>query len=172
MSRSNSLVRFDYDRKQAVEYAHRWAFGRNPRYYNFTGLGGDCVNFASQCLFAGIGIMNRKPLVGWYYGSPDERTPSWSGIQSLYDFLIGNTGAGPYAAETGLDAVEPGDIVQLAAGRPDFHHTVVVVGTGGRPDPENTLIAAHSYDSDNRPLASYGAERIRCLHILGGRRVQ
>ena len=42
-----------YDRSAAVTYAHRWAFGRNPRYYNFDELGGDCTNFASQCLYAG-----------------------------------------------------------------------------------------------------------------------
>ena len=44
-----------YDREAAVAYAHRWAFGRNPAYSNFDGMGGDCTNFASQCLYAGTG---------------------------------------------------------------------------------------------------------------------
>ena len=45
----------DYDRKAAVLYAHQWAYGRNPAYYDYEELGGDCTNFASQCIFAGSG---------------------------------------------------------------------------------------------------------------------
>ena len=37
-----------YDRRAAVLYAHRWAYGRNPAFYDYEGLGGDCTNFASQ----------------------------------------------------------------------------------------------------------------------------
>lgn len=158
-----------YDREKAVAYAHKWAFGRNPRYYNFTGLGGDCANFASQCLYEGIGVMNYKPLYGWYYNSSDDRTPSWSGVSYLYNFLIGNQGVGPYATETTLAELEPGDIIQLATWMDEFHHTLVVVATDRTGNPETVLTAAHSYDSDNRPLATYVPRRMRCLHILGGR---
>ena len=42
-----------YNRRAAVAYAHRWAFRRNPVFYDYEGLGGDCTNFASQCLYAG-----------------------------------------------------------------------------------------------------------------------
>ena len=41
-----------YDRARAVRYAHRWAYGRNPRFYDYEELGGDCTNFASQCPLA------------------------------------------------------------------------------------------------------------------------
>ena len=55
----------DYNRWVAVLYAHQWAFGRNPRFYDYEKLGGDCTNFASQCIFAGCGIMNFTPTVKW-----------------------------------------------------------------------------------------------------------
>ena len=154
---------------KAVAYAHKWAFGRNPRYFNFTGFGGDCANFASQCLYAGIGVMNYKPLFGWYYNSPDDRSPSWSGVKYLYNFLVGNKGVGPYATEVDLSAIKPGDIIQIATYMDEFHHTLVVVESDGSGDPETLLIATHTYDSDNRPLATYDIRRMRCLHILGGR---
>ena len=32
---------------------------------------------------------------------------------------------------------------------------------------ETVLIAAHSYDADNRPLATYTFQYIRFLHVLG-----
>jgi hypothetical protein len=37
-----------YDRSAAVAYAHKWAYSRNPAYYNYDKLGGDCTNFASH----------------------------------------------------------------------------------------------------------------------------
>ena len=54
-----------YDRGATTAYARRWALGRNPAYYDFTELGGDCTNFVSQCLFAGSGVMNLTPVTGW-----------------------------------------------------------------------------------------------------------
>ena len=166
------MTEIAYDREKAVDYARRWALARNPRFYNFSGIGGDCANFASQCIYEGIGVMNFKPLYGWYYRSANDRAPSWTSVEYLYKFLTGNTdGAGPYAIETDLSAVKPGDIIQIATWQPIFHHTLVVVSAGQNPTLETILVAAHSYDSLDRPLASYAIKRMRCLHIHGGRKV-
>ena len=53
-----------YDRNAAVAYARKWAMDRNPAYYNFDGIGGDCTNFASQSIYAGSKIMNYTPVMG------------------------------------------------------------------------------------------------------------
>ena len=45
------LLEIPYDRKAAVEYADYWAYRRNPKYYAFDDIGGDCTNFVSQCIF-------------------------------------------------------------------------------------------------------------------------
>ncbi len=55
-----------YRREAALQYAERWALGRNPRYLDFEKLGGDCTNFASQCIYTGSGGMNYTPVMGWY----------------------------------------------------------------------------------------------------------
>ncbi len=158
-----------YNRAAAVSYAHTWAYRRNPQYYDFSSLGGDCTNFASQCIFAGAGIMNETPLYGWYYRSASDRTPSWTGVQFLYDFLIGNTGAGPFAEEVPLQRVQPGDIIQLAFENEErFQHTPVVVRKSF-PSLSGILVAAHSNDADYRPLSSYSIKALRCLHIAGVR---
>ena len=47
-----------YDRQKVIEYAKKWAFSRNPRYYNFDSVGGDCTSFVSQCIFVGANVMN------------------------------------------------------------------------------------------------------------------
>ena len=49
-----------YNRTSAIIYAKKWSLSRNPRYYNFDDIGGDCTNFISQCLFAGSNKMNNN----------------------------------------------------------------------------------------------------------------
>lgn len=155
----------NYDRQAAVNYARKWAFGRNPAYYDFSRIGGDCTNFASQCVFAGAGIMNYTPTFGWFYKSADDRTPSWTGVEYLYNFLVNNDGAGPFAEEVSVDKLEIGDIVQLGRATGDFYHSPVVVGfSRGR-----VLVAAHSYDALDKPLNSYVYEKARGIHIIGVR---
>lgn len=164
------MVNIPYNRGNAVAYARRWAEGRNPQFYNFTGIGGDCANFASQCIYEGIGVMNFDPVYGWFYRSVNDRAPAWTSVRYLHRFLTTSQGVGPYAAEVPLEQIMPGDIIQIATYLTDFHHTLVVVSTGEQPTSDNTLIAAHSYDSLDRPLSTYDISSMRCIHILGGRK--
>ena len=90
------LALLPYDRAAAVRYAHLWAYGRNPRYYDYEGIGGDCTNFASQCIYAGAGVMNDTPTFGWYYINANDKAPAWTGVEYLYNFLTRRTpSAGP-----------------------------------------------------------------------------
>lgn len=155
----------EYDRNKAYEYAKKWALKRNPAFYNFENIGGDCTNFASQCIYAGAGVMNYTPLSGWFYKSADNRTASWTGVQYLYNFIVGNSGIGPFAEEVTPDKLEVGDIVQLGRATGDFYHSPVVVKT----ERGNIMVAAHSYDVFGRPLSSYNFEQVRGIHILGVR---
>ena len=45
---------------KTIKYAKKWALSRNPKYYDFDSIGGDCTNFISQCIYAGAKIMNFK----------------------------------------------------------------------------------------------------------------
>lgn len=154
-----------YNRAKAIEYAHKWAFGRNPKYFNFTGLGGDCTNFISQCLHAGGARMNFTPTYGWYYRSSYDRTPSWTGVKYLYNFLTDNKGAGPYATEIEMQQVMPGDVIQLSFTEGVYGHSLLVVEVGSNPTPASILIATHSNDSDYRPLSTYHYIECRYLSI-------
>lgn len=157
---------FDYDRNAAYGYAKKWAFGRNPNFYNFNAIGGDCTNFASQCIYAGAGIMNFTPVYGWFYKSVNDRTASWTGVEYLYNFLVGNEGLGPFAEEVPLDKLEVGDIVQLGRATGDFYHSPVVAGFARG----QILVAAHTYDAFNKPLNSYSFAKARGIHIVGVRK--
>ena len=159
-----------YDRRAAVRYAHRWAFERNPRYLNYDELGGDCTNFASQCLYQGSGVMNFTPELGWYYIDGNHKAPAWTGVPYFYNFLTRQESSrGPVGIPASLEQLEPGDFVQLRFAGDLFGHTPVVVETGSPPTLDNVLVAAHSQDADFRPLNSYQYQEIRFLHILGTR---
>ncbi len=153
-----------YNRSWAVSYARKWALGRNPAFYDFQDIGGDCTNFASQCIYAGAGVMNYTPEVGWFYRSANDRTPSWTGVEYLYDFLVNNTSVGPFGREVSQNEIMVGDIVQLGRSNGDFYHTPVIVAVQPR-----ILVAAHTYDVLDKPLDAYDYDVARFIHIEGVR---
>lgn len=152
-----------YNRSAAVLYAHLWAMGRNPAYYDFENIGGDCTNYASQVLYAGAGVMDFRPVYGWFYCSLQDRAPAWTGVEFLYNYLTrASHTPGPVAVEVTAQEVEPGDIIQLSFQGERYQHSPVVVAVGSE-----ILVAAHSIDCDYRPLSTYTYTKARFLHILG-----
>ena len=152
-----------YNREAVYEYAKKWAYGRNPKYYNFDPVGGDCTNFVSQCIYAGCGQMNYNRNNGWYYIDGNNKSPSWTGVEFLYSFLATNNNLGPKGEETTIDKLEIGDVVQLSFNGQIFSHSLIVVENG--TNTNNTLIAAHTYDIFGKSVSEYGYEKYRCIHI-------
>ena len=144
------LVLLPYDRAAAVRYAHIWAYGRNPRYYDYESIGGDCTNFASQ------------------YINANDKAPAWTGVEYLHNFLTRRTpSAGPFAGEVAPERIRPGDIVQLSFDGAGWQHSPVVVAADRPRSYADILVAAHSFDADDRPLSTYEFVRARFLHIGG-----
>ena len=167
------LLPIPYDRRRAVEYARKWALSRNPLFIDFTGQGGNCTNFVSQCILAGCGVMNYTETFGWYYISLTDRAPAWSGVDELYNFLTAappfartNLGYGPYATDAKISKqIDIGDVIQLANEEGDFYHTLII--TGFRDG--NTLVSAHTNDALDKPLSMYNYSSLRYIHIEGVR---
>lgn len=165
------LTEISYDRERAVAYAREWALSRNPLFADFTGGGGNCTNFVSQCMLAGCSVMDLTPTFGWYYRSINDRAPAWSGVDELYGFLTGSGGfatergdVGPYATVArSMRQVEKGDVVQLANSAGEFYHTLII----SEITPNDILICAHSDDALDRPLSSYNYASLRILHVMG-----
>ena len=167
------LVNKAYNRMRAVEYARTWALDRNPLFVDFTGIGGNCTNFVSQCILAGSCVMNYTPDFGWYYRSSLDRAPAWSGVEYFWEFMTaapdfveagGDTG--PFGESVSREALMIGDVIQLANEEGDYYHTLLVTGFGEDGTP---LVAAHSIDAFDRPLSSYRYTSARYLHMLGVR---
>lgn len=152
-----------YNRQKVYEYAKKWAYKRNPNYYNFDPVGGDCTNFVSQCIFAGYGQMNYSKNNGWYYINGNNKSPSWTGVEFLYNFLLLNNGVGPNGEKTNIDNLDIGDVIQLSFNGTTYTHSLIVVQNGNNVN--NTLIATHTYDTFGKSVAEYTFEKYRCMHI-------
>ena len=153
-----------YNRQKAYEYAKKWAYGRNPQYYNYDPVGGDCTNFVSQCIFAGYGQMNYNQNNGWYYINGNRKSPSWTGVKYLFEFLTMNKGIGPKGEQRTINNLEIGDVIQLSIDGTEFYHSLIVVKNG--TNENNILVAAHTFDTFGKSIADYGRTIYRCVHIV------
>lgn len=160
------MKEYKYDRYSALNYARKFAKSRNQNYYDFDKLGGDCTNFVSQCLFAGAKIMNYTPITGWYYNSLSDRTPSWTGVEFLYNFLTKNNGLGPFGKLVSVNQIDVGDVIQLGRATGEFYHTLFI----SEIIDDKILVCSHTRDALDKPLNEYIFEHIRYIKILGVRK--
>lgn len=159
------LVIKPYLRENALLYASRFALSQNPIFGNFAGIGGNCTNFVSQCIYAGSCKMNYKLTFGWYYISMEQRAPSWTGVEYFYNFITTNTDVGPFGRDATPDEVEVGDVIQLGKEGEGFYHTLIIVGF----EEDDPLVAAQTDNAFARPLSTYEYDFSRYIKILGVR---
>ena len=160
-----------YDRKKAIEYAFEWWNKRNPNFYNFDTIGGDCTNFVSQCLFYG-GIEMNFSYLGWYYNNLNSRSPSWAGVNEFYSFATTNfSNWGVRAKQVNIQKTEPGDVVQIMqVGETQFHHTLLITKIDAKDEKQkdynNIFLTGHTHDVLNVPINHFAIKEIRFLKIL------
>lgn len=165
-----NMIEVPYNRQKVYEYAKRWAFDRNPKYYNFDPVGGDCTSFVSQCIYSGANMMNYSKQNGWYYINGNNKSPSWSGVEFLYNFLVSNNSIGPYGKEISQNQIEIGDIAQISFNGNRFAHTLVIVKIEDNIDLGKIFISSHTFDSFNKSILEYNFQKIRFVHIQGVRK--
>ncbi|SEO60039.1 Putative amidase domain-containing protein [Amphibacillus marinus] len=140
-------VRFNYDRRAAVQYAERWWNDANPAYHFFEE--NDCTNYISQCLRAGgapfRGYPNRSS--GWWY-QQNNWSFSWSVAHSFRWYLSGSTqGLRGYQVDS-PEKLNLGDVICYdfqGDGRFDHNTIVVAFDEAGMP-----LVNAHTNNSRHR----------------------
>ena len=150
-----------YDRIQAIEYAEKYALTRNPNYFNFDLLGGNCTNFVSQCLYAGSKVMNYNKY-GWYYNSLSDRAPAWTGVNFLLDFLTKNKGVGPFGKIVPYQIVEVGDIIFLERDGSPFHSLIITEKHDGK-----LFVSSNTSNAYNVDLNVFSYNSLKFVHILG-----
>lgn len=160
-----------YDRAKAVRYADKyaglaWGAGNNnrynPKYRDYTGVGGDCTNFVSQVLGdpeEGGGLpMTRK----WYAGVAGG-SDAWVRTDGLKHFLLQSgyarlidkgtfehivkpTQANPLGS---IRKMKPGDLIGYELKKGDVDHFSVIVGFDDYGYP---LVDCHTTDRYRVPF--------------------
>ena len=120
-------------------------------------------------LFQNILVIKRtvpqRALNGWYYINENNKSPSWSGVDFLYNFITQNKSVGPYGNEVSQEKVELGDIAQLSFDGNKFSHSLVIVKIENKQDLNQVFISSHTFDSFNKRISEYNYEKIRFIHI-------
>ncbi|MBA3044582.1 MAG: amidase domain-containing protein [Candidatus Thermoplasmatota archaeon] len=155
-----------YLRNASYGYANQWYNSRNPHYNDFSGSGGDCANFVSQCLIAGGMSLWQGTNGGGYGVYPDVDRPATNsnGTIPFCDYLhqhLTRYQAVDYSyGVEGVNVTIPldteiGDVVIFGTDAGDrWSHAMIVVSVGGG----DLGLAAHTTDT-------YGAS---FWGVLGG----
>ncbi len=127
-----------YDSSGAVDYALKWAYGRNSTYIDYNDE--DCTNFVSQCVYEGGGI----PASSYWYAN----SPAWVNVNKFYTYMRNN---GYISRNTSSSNARLGDIIQLySSNKSTYSHSVIITGSlSGR-----WLYSSHSTNRRNYPLVN------------------
>ncbi len=172
-----------YDREKAVAYSYKWVgedgVVRNPDYSNYSDFGGNCQNYASQCILAGGVPMDCSGDYNaqwkWYgdemsyYEEEYGRSGSWSGTEYFYEYCNINTGSGLVAKTDGnIYSAQPGDILQYVVDGWASHSVVVSkVIYDDNGNVTEILVNCNTTDRKDYPLTAYGYTDIRLISIIG-----
>lgn len=136
-----------YDPKKAAAYADKYVNPNikgsidssyyNPAYNNFNGVGGDCTNFASQCLYAGGLPMTDE----WYYKSASNYSSTWTFSRYHFQYMsgIGKAVWNPSASDIYMGS----PVYYRSAGGQNISHTTICVGTNSAGTP---VVNSHNKD--------------------------
>lgn len=114
--------------------------------------------------------MNYDKQNGWYYINANNKSPSWTGVEFLYNFLIKNKSIGPYGKEVKQNEITAGDIIQLSFTGEKYEHSLLVVDIVNNNNLNNIYISSHTYDSFLKKVSEYNFKKIRFIHISGVRK--
>ena len=155
-----------YNRTDAASYAVKYALTYNSgQFMSWAPYGGDCVDFASQCIWYGLGgrevsAFGYAPPMNALWNMASDGNPKTSSFVSMSAFYaMINTGypettphlSGDCYAQGGVANASPGDIIQIFNGSKWFHTYVVcsVTGSPGERTPLDIQVCAHNSDIQN-----------------------
>ena len=170
-----------YDRDAAVAYAQKWWNTRNytGNYLAYDDFGGNCQNFASQCIHAGGIDMDYTGVhdVQWKFydetlnnkATARGRSYSWTGVDMFYSYAVNNYSDGLVTlTDIDYNYAEKGDIIHVGAYY-QWRHALLVTDVLKNTDGtlQDITVASNTADRWNYPLSAYIYTGARLIHILG-----
>lgn len=177
-----------YNRLKAIEYADKFSGvpslsqntdKYNNKYINFTGAGGNCTNYVSQCL-GDVNAGNLKKDFTWYTLTKDnihsDYSPAWVNADAFRNYFVyGGRGAllqkGTFkdivnnyspTDDITINKLAPGDVISYAKGN-DIDHTAIITAFDNHGYP---LINSHTVDRYHVPFdLGWGDDNI-LFHLI------
>ncbi len=167
----------EYDREAAVAYARAHVDERSGEWHDYSGEGGNCQNFVSQCLLAGGIPMDTDGPERWkWYGEALSDTSeeagctlSWINVDYFYAYARDNRGSG-LAAQTdaAFDSGQPGDLIMM--GTPEDWNHMVIISEVVKDENGRTIdymICSNTTDVQDFPASAYPSPCRSLIRILG-----
>ncbi len=175
---ANTVV---YDGMKAAEYAQTYWYTYNSAFPSYSGVGGDCANYASQSVYAGLqqtmldfGLYNSD---SWYHYNNRNETGenwTWTSTSRFHRYLMKGNGRqyGLYGMEIDIRDVRPGDIVHVDyTSDGEMDHSIVIThvdNMNGSNSYSEILFSGHTADRKNQPLSDMGYRpTYRALRVFG-----
>jgi hypothetical protein len=135
-------------------YQNNWALSRNPVWQDYSPPygGGDCQNYVSQVIKAGGAPFDDLGSHKWYWYSDTQRTASWTGVNSMQNYIRYNSGLGPNVIfVSSASLLLTGDMVHIDwDSNGSYYHAVAIYNPGSSP-----TISGHTEDCINKKLSDY-----------------
>lgn len=166
-----------YQREIAAEYAYKHVGIRSDRWYDYSNMGGNCMNFISQCLYiSGIPMdLEGSARWKWYGAAFDESasmkgcTRSWINVDHFYQYVSSNRGHG-LVADVNADyySGQIGDLIMMGSPS-DWDHIVMITSLVKNEAGETIdyLISSNTTDVRDFPVSAYPSARRTLIRILG-----
>lgn len=156
-----------YNRSAVANYAATYWSSYNSNYCNYNPYGGDCANFASQCIHAGnayfTGAYNDYASSWWYnFGGSNPTAKSsttWRYCPSQVSFILD----GWASSVSSASSLSTGDLIYYDWGGDGvWDHVAIVTGFDSSGNP---LVTAHNKDHHNVYWTLGGASRYKFVHF-------
>lgn len=157
---------------------------------DYTGLGGDCQNYGSQCVWYALGGLettaavngHNLPMIGpsyssrnWYNDKFGYHSASWTACDPFASYVNnGNVSVmGLYGIiYSGVANAEVGDIIQISNdGGITYGHTFVVTkvtGTAGSRTTSNVWVCSHTTDLTTTALSTVTSSgTFKTVRVIG-----
>lgn len=167
-----------YNREKAINYSYKYIKDRNEYYLDYSSLGGNCANHASQAVHEGGVPMDYTGNYEWKYFSDElnennvkkGRSSSWVSTYHFYEYAKNNTGYGLCAeVDVNLFYAEVGDVIHVGYKDNNVYSHTTIVSKVIKKDGKiiDILVNSNTSDLEDYPVMGYIYYNKRLIKILG-----
>lgn len=153
-----------YDRTAAVSYLMQWVARRNPDWAAYDDYGGNCINFASQALYAGGIPMSDH----WYWAGEEDYSYAWINVGGFTDWVTGDPSPLVCDPDAAYYTGQPGDLILMGIETARNHATAIsslVTDEEGRA--VDYLLCSNTDNLLNFPAGACCYTNQRLIRIFG-----